>query len=210
LDNGTIDYSKIKTEEYYKSHKFHEENISDLIKLGKVAAHIFPLTQVVIDFYQNLDTKLYEITNSIADVLKSPKLFEALPEKAKLSFPKQKLDVQYKMLINAVNETVVNNLFLEKFTKTFTRLIHLPLDQQNDFGQTMRMIIMYIQPWNPSNSEKINKINELINELNKTSEINLKLTKNPLRKLFTTLYELPSHNEIVTACTNEMADISII
>jgi hypothetical protein len=40
-------YSKIKTLAYYKSHKFKERNIEYLMMLGKVAGHIFPMSNAV-------------------------------------------------------------------------------------------------------------------------------------------------------------------
>jgi len=44
--NNTV-YSKIKTEAYYRSHKFHAENIPYLSELAKTAGHIFPLSRKI-------------------------------------------------------------------------------------------------------------------------------------------------------------------
>lgn len=176
---GRYDYSKIKTEEYYKSHKFHEDNVSYLIRLGKVASDIFPLTRVAIDFYMNLEDKLKNICNDIYAKLSSGILFELLPEKAQISYHKQKSDTQMKMLINAGDK--VNYVFLESFKQVFTRLEKI--EDISSIGPTMKGILMNVLPWVPDSEIRISQL---------VKKLEIKSEKNPLKDLFGILYELPS------------------
>ena len=177
--NGRYDYSKIKTEEYYKSHKFHEDNVSYLIRLGKVASDIFPLTRVATDFYLNLEDKLKNICDDIHAKLNSGILFELLPEKAQISYHKQKPDTQMKMLINAGDK--VNYVFLESFKQIFPRLEHI--ENIGNIGSTMKGILMNVLPWAPDSEVRISQL---------VKKLEIKSEKNPLKDLFGILYELPS------------------
>ncbi|ATZ80285.1 hypothetical protein BMW23_0227 [Bodo saltans virus] len=102
--NNLFEYNKIKTNSYYSAHKFHFNNIDLLITLAKTAGNIFPLTKNVNEFFLTAKTNLFTaltIINNELDMYDQSQLFTTLSEKAQVSFKKQPLAIQRKMLINA-------------------------------------------------------------------------------------------------------------
>jgi hypothetical protein len=160
--DGTIDYSKIKTEEYYKAHKFKPENVKMLIELGKFAKDIFPLTKVVTIFFDGLSIKLLTIMNEILDYLQNKEiLFNGLPEKAQISFPKQNEHVKIKMLINA--SSLWQQLCFDVFKKTFDSL-----EKTNEVDMILKSIVLELKPWLILDTSRSNLDANIIETINQS------------------------------------------
>jgi hypothetical protein len=142
------DYFKIKTEEYYNSHKFTYSKIPYLVDLSKTASHTFPLCGIVANFFTTLAPSLERAYASIATILgesiDTNRLFATMPDKAKISFAKQTIPVRYRMLINA--STNFNEIAQEVFYEVFPALAKNPADP-NDIVATLKAIVMKFQPW---------------------------------------------------------------
>jgi tRNA A37 threonylcarbamoyladenosine biosynthesis protein TsaE len=52
------DYHKIKTLEYYMTHKFRTDNVPYLMELSRTARSIFPMVGTVCDFFESIKTKI--------------------------------------------------------------------------------------------------------------------------------------------------------
>lgn len=144
----SYDYFKIKTEEYYNSHKFTYSKIPYLIDLSKTASNIFPLCGIVANFFTTLKPALCSAYNDINSILSEPeetnRLFATMPDKAKKSYSKQSIPIRYKMLINA--STNFDEISQEVFYKVFPILATNPTEQGN-IAATLKGIVMQFQPW---------------------------------------------------------------
>jgi hypothetical protein len=69
LPNGRVDYSKIKTEEYYRTHKFKDSNVEYLMDLNnsEIARNTFPLIKVIDAFHTALDIKLATVSQKVLE-----------------------------------------------------------------------------------------------------------------------------------------------
>jgi Ni2+-binding GTPase involved in maturation of urease and hydrogenase len=173
--DNELDYSKIKTEEYYKSHKFRVENIVYLLELAKTAKHIFPLCTVITEFYGALYDKLVTIVTNIMNnlnivqlmkdddsLLSSDKFYNGLSEKAKPSFKKQPDDVKYKILVNV--SSAFSDMCFDEFVKEFP-LLKSSVSDKSELTGTLKTIIMVCVPWiNYNDDEYKTKLNKMIDE----------------------------------------------
>jgi len=99
----SFEYNKVKTPTYYIAHKLRLESIPLLCQIAPYVGHIFPLPRKVASLTHTIGQNLFECLEAIDSEMKSgekSQFFEFLPEKAKVSFLKQKPDVQKKMLMN--------------------------------------------------------------------------------------------------------------
>jgi hypothetical protein len=164
------DYFKIKTEEYYNSHKFTYSKIPYLIDLSETASNIFPLCGIVANFFTTLKPSLLRAYSSIAAILgesiDTNRLFATMPDKAKGSFAKQSVPVKYRMLINA--STNFNEIAQEVFYEVFPALAKNPCDP-NEIVATLKAIVMKFQPWLGNLDEGGDaRISEMINTHDET------------------------------------------
>lgn len=117
----TFDYGKIKTDAYYIAHKLKAKNIAYLMELAKVpsARRSFPLCNEVSTFYSQIEKDIPCINEKFnamcADTTST--LYNGLPEKAKVSFPKQTPQVRLKMLINASD--TFSKIAMELFSSVY-------------------------------------------------------------------------------------------
>lgn len=151
LEDGTLDYSKIKSEEYYISHIFREYNIPKLIEISKFKRNIFPLADFTHDFFFDLNKKFYNVFNKIKYVLDSynKNIMTGLPPKAIISFKQQNYHTKIKMLINASNTW--NKICFDIFFESF------PMLKQNDETySSLKSIVMSVKPWEECEMIKIN------------------------------------------------------
>jgi hypothetical protein len=63
------DYSKIKTNLYYKCHKIKEKNIDELVKLPASCQFYYPIIKILVDFYNNSELRLFTSIKAIYDAL---------------------------------------------------------------------------------------------------------------------------------------------
>lgn len=136
------DYNKIKTLEYYMTHKFRTDNIAYLLELSKTAHDIFPMTRLVSDFFTTIKTKLQRVSEDVFAILNEPtnELFDGLPDKAKAVYVSKPKDMQIKMLLNASNNrfSVIHKSFISVFPELATITDEETL---NDLKQNCRYII---------------------------------------------------------------------
>jgi hypothetical protein len=144
---------KIKTPEYYKGHKMKEENVAYLLKLAEVAGDVFPIARTVSMFYNNSQSILEQLCESVLVEIGKPvdenSLYSGLNEKAKGSFEKQKIDVQSKMLIAASSTSgeIIYNVFEKSFPE-----ISSSSYKHEEIVAFLRGIVMDISPWKGSYS----------------------------------------------------------
>jgi hypothetical protein len=98
--NRDDSYGKIKTDSYYKSHKLHNNNVSFLCELNKVAGHIFPLARIVDETITSLESKLAIINKDLISVISSDEMISYLPAKASKGFVDRPRALQFKIIIN--------------------------------------------------------------------------------------------------------------
>lgn len=158
LFDGSLDYSKIKSEEYYVSHKFKENNIPKLIKIAN-GTNVFPLANAVNMFFVGLDLKLLNIVTNLKQTLgvDNSALVSGLNDKAKISFEKQKPEIQAKMLINASDRW--SDICFDIFKSEFSLL-----NKSQECDSVLKSIVMNVKPW-----ETYDNFNNSINYLVKNS-----------------------------------------
>jgi hypothetical protein len=125
LPDGTLDYSKIKTNEYYVSHKFRLQNIPILLAIAEAGkSDIFPLAKVIQTFYVNLPEKLMNIIQEIQTIVHNEDhpdfqlLWLGMSSKQQQSYVKQSLETKIRMLINCPLEAwayVCSSIFSRYF-----------------------------------------------------------------------------------------------
>jgi Adenylylsulphate kinase len=156
-----FDYGKIKTQEYYNSHKFRPENVGYLIELAETASDIFPLTYATREFFTNVKTGLTSALLNVLDVLSTDEsLLDCLPEKARNGFRDRPRDVQMKILVNSIGEKIYDICYGE-FVKTFP-LLHrdgvteTDVKKLSEIKGTLKSIVMKFSPWSSDFENNVN------------------------------------------------------
>lgn len=146
--DGVLDYSKVKTNEYYIAHKYRPTNIAYLMELNKTASEVFPLCSLVSEFYGNLKTNMPQVINDLITEFhkeeKENKFFQGLPEKARTGFSKRPLEIKYKMYFNA------SDTFLPTVRAIFENYypsLKTTKSDSSDISGAMKGILMNLQPW---------------------------------------------------------------
>lgn len=173
-------YSKIKTEPYYRSHKFHMENIPYLIKLSETAGHIFPLsrklagvcasgavaerlriigqkTMSLLDFKDPENKVMGQLRiafQKTLDAAGAQGLSAKLPKDPLVGFEKRPFDVQCKMALNFrgfdFGELLVP-IYLEAFPE---------IDPETPGLKTICTgLTMILQPWAPGYDLRVKDLN---------------------------------------------------
>jgi hypothetical protein len=163
-----VDYGKIKSEEYYKAHKFKEQNVEFLLSLSKTAEKIMPLVKAVKEFYPLLEDSLVSVSLELRTVLDQianydHEIYHLIDkEKSKDSFKKQNFITKSRMIINISKEWKA--FAFQKFKITFDSLI-----DDEDTNLFIKRMLMKTEPWNDSTntiiSEMIENKHEIIKEL---------------------------------------------
>jgi adenylate kinase family enzyme len=163
--DGKLDYSKIKTEEYYKAHKFKHDNIDYLFKLAKVSGKNFPCSVAVLEFFGNLYENLKTISSKLNEELqkehKESKLFAGLKPEAQTALLKKDKETQIRMLINASNN------FLEFARDIFAKYFPSVLTSQTDMKDIIscfKSIFMNVKMWE-TEEIRIKNIRMMVDEL---------------------------------------------
>lgn len=173
-------YSKIKTEPYYRSHKFHMENIPYLTELSKTAGNIFPLSRKIAGICASgaVATRLGIIGQKIMCLLdfKDPEnkimpllraAFKAtldaasasgptakLPKDPLVGFEKRPFDVQCKMALN-FRGFDFGDLLVPIYLATFPEID--PMTQ--DLKLICTGLTMTLQPWAKDYADRIKELN---------------------------------------------------
>ncbi len=148
------DYSKIKTEAYYKGHKYHDYNIKYLLSLpDKAMAHL-PLAREVREFFLNMPVKLISVAEKIYEDLKEfsvcddysnepefQMLYDSLPEGPKRGFDKNRDPIK-KMRIISAN---ADGLFFPYFKSQFSSM-----SESKDLDCILKALVLKIEPWETS------------------------------------------------------------
>jgi hypothetical protein len=117
----SLSYAKIKTDTYYKCHKFHECNIQFLCDVAPAVGHIFPLARIVHYVYTSLGDKCKKVNAKLVDLLEtSVELREALQEKARAALARMidKKKVYCMLMQNSrvLFGKLASPIFFEEFT----------------------------------------------------------------------------------------------
>ena len=151
------DYGKIKSRIYYITHKYSPKNGNELMSLPETADEIFPLVGKIRSFYNSLDIKILKSIESFMNELRKDKnenkLYDGLPNKAKLSFDKQNETIKKRMLINASESfgDIIYNIFAKNFPE-----ITNTVSDKIDVIRTIKKIVINENITN--NSEEINEL----------------------------------------------------
>jgi len=125
LPEGWVDYSKIKTLAYYKCHKYHHDNLSQLIELSKneSACKVFPMLRVIRDMFIGIEQKMKVLgANLLAALTENMNVLKScLETNAQSSFDTKCRDTQIKMLVNIKGEGPIN-VILPAFEEIFPTL----------------------------------------------------------------------------------------
>jgi hypothetical protein len=168
-----VDYSKIKTAEYYISHKFKHSNIEELLLLNETSSHIFPLVKTVSKHNNNIEERLLNFTEKISSLLLEPNeknvLFNSLPEKAKNKYNSYDIDTQMKILINSSQKRDEIFIIFKNVFDEFKDILILP----SKIKSLALSLIMHIEPWKDMNNDVIRTMIDTKNTslLNLLSEI---------------------------------------
>jgi hypothetical protein len=175
LPDGTLDYSKIKSQEYYHCHKLHVSNVPALIQMAHSKnpqiARIFPLAKVIQEVVNGLEEKLIEVCVELKSILEGQsvtmhsgglrmktsayyqqaqqKLLQAVDPSCRRAFekPNHSLEVKMKMLLNT--ETPVwREVCYVAFHQRF------PMLKAITTGKTLthiglKKLLMQIEIWKP-------------------------------------------------------------
>lgn len=154
------DYSKIKTIEYYKSHKLRDENIAYLVELGKTASNIFPITRIVTEFFGDCSGLFEKVCDQINELLNmdidmNPLYIGLQTDKAKSSYLTQTPQVKARMLVNASDNW--KNEAYKIFVKVFPKLEQTVLPR-DEIDANIKGLVMKIVPWEKEYMSRINKL----------------------------------------------------
>jgi hypothetical protein len=159
-----VDYSKIKTPEYYICHKFRESNISTLIQLSQTAGRIFPLCRTVGIFYDGLAGKLKKMGENILFVLSANQdiLKKTLASKAQLSFDTQTMSTKMKILVNTPDQEQLMELLRPIIIETFPIFVERTFTPEmlTEFNSMIRQMTMQMAPWTTELTLNIEKLME--------------------------------------------------
>jgi hypothetical protein len=146
------DYNKVKTEEYYKAHKYRKENITYLSELGVYASDIFPITKIVNFFANNFNDTVDILCKNIKKILNEEVenniLYKGLPEKAQISYKKQSHENKIKMLINASN--LWYDVAYDEFVKIIPQIKESSMSRDN-INKFIRGFAMEAKLWTENN-----------------------------------------------------------
>jgi uridine kinase len=149
-------YSKIKTEEYYKSHHFKEANIPFLLMLSETCSEIFPLSKKIRNFYGNLGDKLKVILKDVNEKLKqviynenmsTNLIYQSLPENSRAKFETYSEETKCKIILNV--SMPFKNEYIESFQKVFEFQVLSEKKQEEiiHLAAILKKIIMAGEPW---------------------------------------------------------------
>lgn len=101
--NWNMNYSKIKTPEYYWSHKFKPQNVMKLLELSIKCSEIFPLLKAVRSFYVGLEGKLMSIFDQL-----DQRMTSILSTETKINFDEKKETKNVTLLLTIPDKPLKN------------------------------------------------------------------------------------------------------
>lgn len=161
-----INYSKVKTTEYYIGHRFKTTNIPALMNLSESADNIIPLVKNVKNFFGNLEDTLYSLADKKRDILtrccenidSMPHILGYLDENPKIKMSLQKKlenkdhATVHRMIINT-SPGWKEHVF-EMFRAEFN------IEQSDETHSVVKKIVMRIEPWNDEYKKNIRSLIE--------------------------------------------------
>lgn len=155
-------YSKVKTNEYYIGHNYHEENISKLLSLPESASTIFPLISRIRLLHGQLSTRLASICQAlrtrikqISDCASEPteeirSILNSLDRKTLETFHrKNDIAIRAKMLLN------VSPVWIEQLCAFYSSEFGM-IDVSEKNCQTLKQVSMKLCVWE-DNSPKVDE-----------------------------------------------------
>lgn len=152
-----VDYGKIKTEEYYKSHKFKTKNVDFLLSLPETSLKLIPLAKAAQEFYPSLQDSLLSVARELRSTLdliadNNHEIYHSIEKQAaKDSFNKQNFMTKCKMIVNISKEWKA--FAFEKYKNKFESLTE---DEESNIF--IKRMIMQFQLWNDNADEIISKM----------------------------------------------------
>lgn len=170
-------YSKIKTEPYYRSHKYHEENIPYLIELAKTAGDIFPLarklagicapgaisdrlrvvgvrTMKLLNFSEPDNQIMPLLHQAFKETLESIPPGSKIPKDPLVGFESRPFNVQCRMALNFKGFDF-GALLIPIYTELFPEID----PTFPDLNPVCRGLTMSLEPWNPGYEDRIRELN---------------------------------------------------
>jgi len=171
---------KIKSIEYYNTHKYHSieyynahaDKADYLIALSREARGRFPLADVVAAFFTDLPERLNMFCTNVCRELITygptrMAMIARFPGQTRTTFLSKNLDVQCKMLINS-HFPEFDALMLTCFATSFPELGTIVLPQDGSKQSTMpalKTILMKVQPWKHDFDVRTYDLTSLLDDL---------------------------------------------
>ena len=159
LEDGSYDYSKIKTNIYYKCHKLRERNLTFLRSLPPAVREHYPVVRDLAHFYERISPTIAQIISEVSVVL----LGELRPDSACydavrvtnarkvarfdafLSTRSEKdKDILCKLILNSEETKIILNEFALTIVKSFFELSD---EKKEAFLMFTKMLLMKLSPW---------------------------------------------------------------
>mgnify|MGYP001430077387 CR=1 FL=1 len=155
IENIDFECNKIKTEEYYKTHKFRPENVDYLMELSETANNIFPITSLTKMFYSGVDKTISNVISKLMNLLNLPEdknpFYESIPEDAKEAYKKNPHDIKMRILINrsAKWDEESSNILLSELP-----LLKKKFMEKQSIKKFCTNLMMKTLPWKEDNHEE--------------------------------------------------------
>jgi len=165
------DYSKVKTELYYKAHKVKLGNIKELLSMPSNCSQYYPILKNLHNFYDKIEEKINNLvllsyTKLVNDFSKDSVFYTKQNDKAKKTINKiienkniNEMHIIYKMMLN--NRSNFKDLEI-LFNPIINELYNI---NSSDMYNLIRNILMKIEPWLPEWELKIIKMIESKDDL---------------------------------------------
>lgn len=185
LENGSVDYEKIKTQEYYTCHNIKKDNLSIVFNYHKNYDNYYPIIKNIRNFTENLNPSLLKIINVSFNMLKKEinkesSFYIKLNDNTKKCIDKVINNIELENDINnnigiALKIFLNNKNIIENINELFIPIIKdiyinrtAPIDE---FIIFLKHLLMSTKPWinNPEiiieNLQNENIYNKIVGEL---------------------------------------------
>ena len=161
--DGVLDYSKVKTTEYYMSHKFRIQNIKYLMELAKTACDIFPLCRSTSDFFGNLEKNLLRVHNAFNNLTSNlSEVLALLDEKQKKAFDRLNTTNRPRSMAMLLN---ISEMFKEKIFEMFKDVFGISKQDDLDVVKCLvGFLLTELQPWLDDPQKRIDEIVKTVSE----------------------------------------------
>ena len=166
--DGTYDYSKIKTQMYYKCHNVRDKNVKQLLELPHSCASYFPILKSLHTFFDNIDTSIKSLVSRaygslLKEITKESVFYQKLNPKAQVRMDNvidvgaaaadaNNLGVVFKMMLN--NKDNASDIAL-LFSAITSDIYGNTTDEMIQFT---KYLLMKVEPWKGEWENRLDKM----------------------------------------------------